>query len=221
MFSQVLTLVGREWKFEMREKVAVGGVMLFVIATVFVCYLSFRQIVHINTWNALFWIIILFTSFNAIGKSFTQEGESQQLYLYTLASPQAFILSKMIYNLLVMLFLTFLSFGIYVMFIGQAVLEEADMLQWLLAVLLGGTGFALNLTLISGIAAKTRQNIGMMAILGFPVILPFLVTLLRFSKNALDGLAWSVNLRYLLVLIAVDVIVAFLSYLLFPYLWRE
>jgi heme exporter protein B len=101
------------------------------------------------------------------------------------------------------------------------VIENADLGQWLTAVFLGGTGFALNLTLISGIAGKTKQNVGMMAILGFPVILPFLVTLLKFSKNALDGLAWSVNLRYLLVLIAVDIIVAFLSYLLFPYLWRE
>ena len=44
--------------------------------------------------------------------------------------------------------------------------------QFLLAVVLGGIGFAAVLTLISAIAARAGNGIGLMAILGFPLVLP-------------------------------------------------
>lgn len=214
-------MINREIQTEFRQKVALGGIGLFVLSTVFVCYLSFRQIFEIPIWNALFWIIILFTSFNAIGKSFIEESPGIELYLYSIIRPQSMIIAKMIYNLLLMLILGLLALGIYASFIGKTVLLDADVGQFLVAMLLGSGGFALSLTLISGIASKTNNNLGMMAILGFPIVLPLLVTLLKCSKNALDGLAWSVNTKYMLTLLALNGIVATLSYLLFPYLWRE
>jgi heme exporter protein B len=60
-----------------------------------------------------------------------------------------------------------------------------------------------------------------MAILGLPVILPLLLVLIRFSKNTLDGIAWSVNDTYAWQLLALSILSLALSYILFPYLWRE
>jgi heme exporter protein B len=47
------------------------------------------------------------------------------------------------------------------------------------------------------------------------------MTLLRLSKNAADGISWTVSLNYVWILLALNTIVFALSYLLFPYLWRE
>lgn len=221
MWKEFSSLFLRELQMEIRQKVAIGGIALFVLSTVFVCYLSFHSISQVSTWNALFWIIVLFTAFNAIGKSFSSDGSGQQLYFYSLASPRAVILAKMAYNLILMVLLSALSLVVYGGFIGREVLMGADLGQFTLAMALGAGGFAMSLTLISGIAAKTNNSLGMMAILGFPIVLPLLITLLRVSKNALDGLAWSVNQNNLLILLAMNVLVAALSYLLFPYLWRE
>ena len=44
---------------------------------------------------------------------------------------------------------------------------------------------------------------------------------IRISKNALDGLDWSVSADKLLSLLAINTLVAATSYLLFPYLWRS
>jgi len=221
VLKEVWPLVQRELSTELRDKVSFVGVLLFVASSIFVSYLSFRQIVSPVTWNALFWIITVFASFSAVGRSFASDGEGRQLYLYSLCSAEAYILSKMLFNVLLMLVLCFISFGLYYAVMGSEALGSADIGQWLCGLALGAAGFALCLTLIAGIAAKARANFGLVAVLGFPVLMPFLVTLLRFSKNAMDGLAWSVNLKYLGVLVGLDIMVALLSYLLFPYLWRD
>ncbi|WP_459074417.1 heme exporter protein CcmB [Halocola ammonii] len=221
LVREITYLIKNEALLELRQKYVFGGILLYVFSTIFVCYLSFRQIVDIPTWNALLWIILLFTAFNAIGKSFDREGRGLQIYLYTLARPQSVILAKILYNMMVMTVLTAISIVIYSMFIGNSPLEETDFWQFALALFLGALGFASSLTLVSGIAAKTDNNMGMMAILGFPVILPLLMSLMRFSKNAIDGIAWELNYKYALTLGGINLIVLALSYLLFPYLWRE
>ena len=50
---------------------------------------------------------------------------------------------------------------------------------------------------------------------------PLLLAILRASKLALDGVAWSVTGNYLLAILAMDVLAVALSAILFPYLWRD
>src|SRR5688500_1827509 len=103
MLRQVIHLISKELTLELRQKYVLNGILLYVISTVFISYLSFKRVSDPPTWNALFWIIMLFASVNAVSKSFIQESKGRQLYLYTLASPQAIILSKIIYNMLLMI----------------------------------------------------------------------------------------------------------------------
>ncbi len=218
MLQQVKTLFIKEFTLEWRNRYALNGMLLYVISTVFVCYLSFRNVVSVPVWNALFWIIMLFASLNAVGRSFIQERKGRLLYYYSIASPQAFLLAKMAYNSLLMLVITFLAYGIYAGMVGDLV---QDHLMFMVALVLGSTGFALILTLMSAIASKTENNMSLMAILSFPVQLPFLITLIKLSKNAVDGLDASVSYGLITVLALIIVIVLALSYILFPYLWRD
>jgi heme exporter protein B len=76
------------------------------------------------------------------------------------------------------------------------------------------------LTLVAGIASKAGNSGTLMAILSFPVLIPMLLVLIRFSKNAVDGLDHSVQNPYLLGLLSINIIVIVLSRLLYPFLWR-
>jgi heme exporter protein B len=215
--SQIKYLIGKEIKLELRNKYALGGILLYVVSTIFVSYLCFKRIVNPATWNALFWIILLFASINAVAKSFIYETKGKLLYIYTLASPQAVILSKIIYNAVLLLVLSGLSLLIYGLFIGDVV---QDKLLFLLTLALGSFGFSSLLTMVSAIASKTGNNFTLMAILSFPIILPLLMVLIKLSKNALDGLErWDVH--FLLILVCINVIIVTLSYVLFRYLWRD
>ena len=203
-----------EWK----QKYAFNGILLYVVSTVFICYLSFRQIIDAPTWNALFWIILLFAAVNAVAKSFLQESRGRQLYMYTIVSAQALILSKIIYNIALLLIISLINLFFYSLFIGNLV---QDMPMFILGLLLGSAGFASVLTMISAIASKAGSNTTMMAILSFPILIPMLITIIRFSKNAMDGLDASVNYQFMVMLLGLNVLVIALSFLLFPYLWRE
>lgn len=201
----------------MRNKYALGGIMLYVVSTVFVSYLSFKQIINAPTWNALFWIILLFASINGVAKSFIGETRGRLLYLYTLVSPQAVILSKIIYNSFLLLLISGLCLFVYSLFIGNII---QDLPLFLLTLLLGSFGFSSLLTMVSAIASKTSNNFTLMAILSFPIMMPLLMVLLKLSRNAIDGLEhWDMN--YLMVLMFINVIIIALSYLLFRYLWRD
>jgi heme exporter protein B len=217
LFSQVKFLIHKEIVLEWRSKYAFNGILLYVISTVFVCFLAFKAIQPI-TWNALYWIIMLFASVNAITKSFVQESPGRQLYYYTLASPQAIILSKIIYNILLMLLLSTIALSFYILVFKNPL---GDPLFYLLAVVLGSISFATVFTMISGIASKAQNSGALMAILSFPVVIPVLVVLLKFSKNAMDGLDRTVSYNEIGVLLAINAIVITGSLLLFPYLWRD
>ena len=220
LLKEVIYLVQKDFILEWRQKYAFNGMLLYVGSTVFICYLSFSMRfsgLQVPVWNALYWIILLFTSVNAISKSFAQENRGRLLYFYSLVSPQGVILAKIAYNAALMLVLALLCFFFYAIVIGNPV---QDIPMFLVSILLGALGFATSLTLVSGIAAKAANSSALMAVLSFPVIAPMLLMLMKLSKNAIDGLDRSANLDELAVLGAINVIVIATSYILFPFLWR-
>lgn len=210
---------------EWRSKYAFNGVLLYVVSTVFICYISFNLNPGFSgsksypvVWNVLFWIIMLFASVNAIAKSFMQESKSRLLYYYSIASPQAIILSKTIYNILLMSLLSILALLVYLLFFTNTI---GDPLFYFLTVLLGSISFSTVFTMISAIASKAGNNGTLMAILSFPVIIPVILLLIRLSKNAMDGIERSFSYSNMGVLLAINVIVIATALLLFPFLWRD
>ncbi|WP_158996194.1 heme exporter protein CcmB [Mucilaginibacter sp. L196] len=225
IFNQTWNLLKKEILLEWRSKYAFNGVLLYVVSTVFVCYISFHLSPGFSgsegypiVWNILFWIIILFASVNAIAKSFIQENKGRLLYYYTIASPQAIILSKTIYNILLMSLLSVLALIVYLLFFPNTI---GDPLFYFLAVLLGSISFSTVFTMISAIASKAGNNGTLMAILSFPVIIPVILLLIRISKSAMDGVERSLLYGNIGILFAINVIVIATSLLLFPYLWRD
>lgn len=219
--KSVWALLSKDILLEWRQRYALNGMLLYVVSTVFVAYMSFKlKVANIEpiTWNTLFWIILLFTAVNAITKSFTQERSGRLIYYYTLVSPQAVISAKIIYNTLMLVVLGLIGLLIYTTMMGNPV---QNMGLYIFSVVLGAVGFSATLTIVAGIASKADNTATLMAVLSFPILLPMLLMLMRLSKNAMDGLALNVSYDEILTIAAIDSIVIALSYLLFPYLWRS
>lgn len=129
----------KEITLEWRQKYAISGIFLYVLSTVFIIFISFQKISP-QLWNVLFWIIMLFASINAVVKSFTQESGHRQLYYYQLVNPLAILLSKMLYNTILLLLigcLTFIALG----FIAGNPIEDAG--QFAMALFFGSLGFSI------------------------------------------------------------------------------
>jgi heme exporter protein B len=219
--KEIRTLLLKEIILEWRQKYALNGILLYLTSTIFICYMSFsldNGQINPPTWNALLWIILLFTAVNAISKGFNQEKEGRMIYYYCIASPRSIIVSKIIYNTFLMMILALPGYLIYSLVLGNPVFNEG---LFILNLFLGALGFSSTLTMVSGIASKAGNNITLMAILSFPVIIPMLLLLIRTSGNAMNGLGWSHSSGSMAVLLSINAIVITVSYLLFPYLWRS
>ena len=211
-------LIGKEIRLELKQKYVLNGILLYLVSTIFVTYLAFDRIIDADTWNSLFWIILLFVAVNGISKSFVQESPARHLYYYTIASPQAVLLSKVIYNLLLMTILSIFSFLFFLLLMGNMVVNIP---LFLITLILGSLGLASILTMVAAIASRASNNFSLIAILSFPIVLPLLGTLMKVSKSALSASEWSGNYGFIVILLTINITVIVLAYLLFPYLWRD
>jgi heme exporter protein B len=216
--NEIKHLIGKEIRLELKQKYVLNGILLYLVSTIFVTYLAFDRIIDADTWNSLFWIILLFVAVNGISKSFIQESPARHLYYYTIASPQAVLLSKVIYNLILMTILSVLSFVFFLLLMGNMVV---NITLFLTTLVLGSLGLASILTMVAAIASRASNNFSLMAILSFPIVLPLLGTLMKVSKSALSAAQWSGNYGFIIILLTINGAVIILAYLLFPYLWRD
>jgi heme exporter protein B len=86
---------------------------------------------------------------------------------------------------------------------------------------LGGWGFSGVLTMVSAIASRTSNNFALMAILSFPVVLPILLIVMKVTNAALNGGGFADNWSPLMALFLLNIMIAALASVLFPYLWKD
>lgn len=214
--KQILTLFKKDLLLEIRQQYAFYGVLLYIGATIFVLYMAIENPDN-QTWLGLFWVIQLFISINAVAKSFLQESRSRMLYYHSIVSPQHFVLAKLLFNSLLMLVMSLLSMVVFSLFLSYPVEKTALFIG---IVFLGGWSLSLVFTFLAAIAAKAQQNAAIMAILGFPIIIPQLLVLMKVSSSVFPA-GEPLSMVSLLILVAFDVMVILLSLILFPFLWKD
>lgn len=217
-FTKIVTLFKKDLLLEVRQQYTFYGIVLYIACTVYILFLAMNE-PDASTWNALFWVNMLFISINAVAKSFLQESRGRMLYYYSIASAQEFVLAKLLYNVLLMLVMSLLSIFTFSFFLGAPFLHA---LEYVGITLLGGISMSLVFTLMAAIAARANQNAAIMVIMGFPVIIPQLLLLIRISKSAFgeifkDGAVF----QMVLLLGGLDILVVALCMILFPFLWKD
>lgn len=214
--QQIFALFRKDLLLEIRQQYAFYGVLLYVGATIFVLFMAIDTPEE-RVWNGLFWIIQLFISINAVAKSFLQESRSRMLYYQTIVSPVQFVLAKLLFNTVLMAVMSALALLLFAAFLGFPVRQAG---LFIALVFLGGWCLSLVFTFLAAIAAKAQQNAAIMAILGFPVIIPQLLVLLQATGTVFTSGApfpWG-NIALLLFS---NLLVVVLSVILFPFLWKD
>ncbi|RYD93986.1 MAG: cytochrome C biogenesis protein [Sphingobacteriales bacterium] len=219
MIKRIAALLKKDILLELRQQHTFYGILLYIASTVYVLFLTKKDDTDAEVWNSLFWVIQLFVCVTTVAKSFLQESRGRMLYFYTISSPVEFILAKLAFNIILMLLMSLVSLLLFFIFLSNPL---ADTPKFIGIVLLGGTSLSLVFTLMSAIAAKAQQNAALIAILGFPVILPQLLLLMRLSKTAFGEVFREGAVTELAGLVAgLDLLVIVLAVILFPYLWKE
>lgn len=211
-----IALFKKDLLLEIRQQYTLYGILLYIASTIFVLNLA-MGIPDDKVWNGLFWIIQLFICVNAVAKSFLQESRGRMLYFYTIAGAPHFILAKLLFNAVLMMAMSIISMLLFALLLGNPLVHIGS---FLLLVCLGGISLSLVFTFLAAIAARAQQNAALMAIMGFPLIIPQVLLLMKISNIAFGAVQsglWS--LMGLLLLL--DLLVVVLAWILFPFLWKD
>ncbi len=214
--QHIFTLFKKDLLLEIRQQYSFYGILLYIGATIFVLFLGISD-PESNVWNGLFWVIQLFICINAVAKSFLQESKGRMLYYYSIVSPGVFVLAKLIFNSLLMLIMSLLSLALFSLFLGNPLVKAGTFIG---LVLLGGWSLSLVFTFLSAIAARAQQNAAIMAVMGFPIIVPQLILLMKISNAAFNPIL-TVHASNILLLVALDLLVVLFATILFPFLWKD
>lgn len=216
-------LVIKELQQEAKDQNAILAILLYVLSSAYVSYLAFNKVLALSTWNALFWVIVLFGTFNATLRVFDKESHGRHYFLFQLASPLEIFFAKASFSSMLSTLVALMSWLCFMLFMGwPSDAFKLEQILWFLSLLpLAGIGLGSLLVLINGIAFKAGNGIGMASIMGLPIAVPLLLLLIRSSQHILAGQPSSVFLKYFISLILLDLIVIALASLLFPYLWRD
>jgi heme exporter protein B len=216
--QHIATLVKKDLLLEIRQQYTFYGILLYVASTIFVIYLSMKQPEE-EVWNGLFWIVQLFVCVNAVAKSFLAESRGRMLYFYSIAGARDFIISKLLFNLVLMLAMSMVSLLLFLLLLGDTHLNHV--LLFVGVSCLGGISISLVFTFLAAIAAKAQQQAALMAIMGFPIIIPQLLLLMKISKPAFASVIQSGWWQMAALLLALDAMVVMLAIILFPFLWKD
>lgn len=215
--KRVAHLIKKDLIVDWRQQNPITGILLYLASTIFAAFMAFSGYVTTEVWNALFWIILLFTSINAISKSFIQE-ERRSHYYYFLCRPSEIILAKLIYSFVYLFCIALISLIIYSVLLGNPIINYP---LFFLNLSLGCTGLSAAFTMVSSIAFRSSNRSIMMAVLGFPVIIPVLVLSISNSYKILDSYVFMQIQGNLTALFSVDVIIIALTFVLFPFTWKS
>lgn len=215
--TTILSLIRKDFLLETRQQYTFYGVLLYIASTTFVVYLSMGQ-PEDKVWNGLFWVLQLFVCINAVAKSFLQDSKGRMLYFYSIAGPTDFILSKLLFNAILMLLMNLLSLAVFTLLLGNPITK---MTEFVLISMLGGISLSLVFTFLAAIAAKAQQQAALMAIMGFPIIIPQLLLLMKITSSAFSSVIQDGWWNMVGMLGGLDLMIIALAYILFPFLWKD
>src|SRR5581483_3583458 len=153
-----------------------------------------------------------------VAKSFLQDSKGRMLYYYSIAGARDYIISKLAFNALLMLLMSLLSLFIFTILLGNPLIH---LLEFIGISFLGGFGLSLIFTFLAAIAAKAQQQAALMAIMGFPIIVPQLLLLGKIAKTAFSPVIQAGWWQMVLLLAGLDILVIILALILFPFLWKD
>ncbi|HMG16765.1 MAG TPA: heme exporter protein CcmB [Saprospiraceae bacterium] len=140
------------------------------------------------------------------------------MILLQLSHSLSFIFSKLIYNLLILILIstiTWLGFS----FFTTPMVKNYPL--FILCIVLGSAAFSTIYTFVSSIAGKTPNGAAMMAILSFPLLIPVLLTLLKLSAQACRLMNDTGYWKDIVILLSIDGLLIGIMIFLFPFVWRD
>ncbi|HXF62904.1 MAG TPA: heme exporter protein CcmB [Caldilineaceae bacterium] len=218
---KVWAVAQKELRAELRAKETFSTMAAFGLLAVLVFGMAFDLRVPSATMVApgVLWVVILFTGVLGLNRAFGAEMDRGSLAALLLApvDRSAIYFGKALAHLVFLLATEAILLPVMVVILDVSLLQP-----WILAgVALGTVGYVSVGTLFAALTANNRSRETMLPILLLPVMTPVFVAGVGLTAHVLDGRDFADFQRWLLVLLAYDLIFTTIAFLVFDLIWED
>lgn len=210
----------KDLRLELRHRYAVNTLLMFVAAALLlVTFAIGQEPVSEHVQAALLWIVILFSASIGLGRAFVSEEERGTILLLQLNTrPSMVYAGKLLFNIVLVLSLSTLALGLFLVLLGIPLLAPGLLLTTLG---LGALGLSGATTLLAAIIARTARQGPLLPVLLLPLLMPLLLSGVSATRKAILGAGWMAAQSELLTLVGFAGTTISASVLLFDYVWRD
>lgn len=209
----------KDFLIELRNRSALTISLSFAAVSVIAIGLAsrgsgFTAAVH----SVLVWVLLFFCAMNSISHIFIREDEeSTSNFLRLSASSESIFLSKLIFNIILFLFIEIILLLFYIFFLQPQIFSSA---QFSLTALTGGIALSSSTTILGAMVSGARMRGPLFTVISLPVILPVLwisIDSTEKSMTAPEGLSYG----NIIFLVAFSLAFSLISLILFRHVWTE
>lgn len=219
--TPLITVFLKDLRSELRTRYALNALIMFVVTTISIVLFAIgNENVSVEILSGVLWIIIFFSTMSGLSRTFVSEEErGTVMTLQLMTRPLTVYFGKLLFNFVLLFAMNVFTIALYLILISTFTIKSY--LIFTLTVFLGTCGLASASTIIAAIIAKANTKGTLYPVLSFPILLPLLLTVINGTQLAVDGAAVSESFGVFQVLIAYVTVITTVSYLLFPFIWRE
>ena len=220
--KQLLALVAKDVRIELRRKESVTSMMMFGILVTVIFNFAFEPSgsQSLSIAPGVLWVALTFAGMIGLNRSLAidLDNDSMQGLLLAPVSRGNLYIGKVLSNFLFMLIADAVILPLFIVFYDLRL--ETELLWLAFIAVLGTFGFATVGTILSVISSNTRMSEVMLPVLQIPLTLPMILAAVAATvavlANDAEGLSSWMNL-----LIGFDIIFFVVSYLVFDYVVEE
>ena len=217
----VLAIFKKDWHSELRTRYAISALVMFVITTIAIILFSIgTESAPADLLSGMFWVVVFFAAMSGLSRTFVMEEErGTAMTLQLLATPSAVLFGKLLFNVVLVFGLNILTVVLYAVFINGFVIRTISIFA--VTIILGSVALAASSTILAAIIAKANTKGTLYPVLSFPILLPWLMTVINATRLSSEGAFFNEALGEFQILISYIVVVVATSYLVFHYIWKE
>jgi heme exporter protein B len=224
LLSEATAVLVKELRSELRSRVAMNAVMLFALTTlVAVAYQIGPYRIHADDrphlLAALLWIILFFAALSGLPRVFVKEEDAHTAKTLRLAGrPAAVFAGKLLFNLILLVFLETLIVPLYCALMSYEIAGVAGLLVVLAT---GSVAMATAATIVAAIISRASGSGTLFAVLTVPLVLPLLVVLIQGTRAAAGSEALAAVFPAVQAIVSLAGAQLIASIFLFPVVWHD
>lgn len=214
-------LFQKDFHSELRTRYAINSLAMFIIVAISVILFSIgNENISPGLTGGLFWVVIFFSAMSGLSRAFVSEEErGTSLTLQLIASPATVFTGKLLFNMILVFLMNIVITLLYSMLFAEFIIQ--NYLLFFLTFVFGNIGIAISSTLIAAIIAKAGSKGTLYPVLSFPILLPLILTSVKLTSFAIDGIPISEAVFELAIVLCYDIIMIAASYMLFDFIWKD